>query len=57
MKLGELLLQDKVITQEQLQKALDYQKKNPGTQIGDALVTLGFVDAKTIAGVLAKQKP
>jgi len=42
MKLGERLLQEKIITQEQLQKALDCQKKAPGTRIGEVLVILGF---------------
>ena len=54
MKLGELLLKDMVITQEQLQKALDYQKANRGLLLGEALVKLGFVDAKTIVRALGK---
>jgi hypothetical protein len=55
VKLGELLLQDKIITQEQLQKALDYQKENPKVRIGEALVKLGFVSIKTIVEIQAKQ--
>jgi len=55
VKIGELLLQEKIITQEQLQKALDYQKENPKVRIGEALVKLGFVDIKTIIEVQAKQ--
>jgi uncharacterized protein (DUF433 family) len=57
VRIGDLLLQEKAITQEQLQKALDYQKENHGIRIGEALVKLGFVDIKTLVGTLAKQKP
>jgi type IV pilus assembly protein PilB len=57
VKLGDLLLQDKIITQDQLQKALDYQKENSGIRIGAALVKLGFVDTRTIVRALLRQKP
>jgi hypothetical protein len=57
VKLGEFLLQEKVITDEQLVLALTHQKENPQTRIGVALVKLGFVDVKTIVETLAKQKP
>ena len=53
MRLGELLLQEKVISEEQLQEALDYQKEYPEVRIGVALVKLGFVDMKTLVGALA----
>ena len=51
------MIQNNAITEEQLEKALDYQKENPDTRIGIALVKLGFVDMKTIVENLAKQKP
>ena len=57
MRLGELLVQEKAITEEQLGQALGYQKENPEVRIGVALVKLGFVDMKTLVGTLAKQKP
>jgi hypothetical protein len=56
MKLGEFLLQEKIITQEQLQKALDYQKENPKALIGEVLVKLGLVDMRTLVGTLSKRK-
>ena len=55
MRLGELLLQEEIIIDGQLQEALDYQKGNPETRIGVALVKLGHVDIKTIVEILAKQ--
>ena len=57
MRLGDLLVQEKAITEEQLGKTLDYQKENPEVRIGVAFVRLGFVDMKTLVGTLAKQNP
>jgi type IV pilus assembly protein PilB len=53
-QLGELLIERKVITPEQLQKALDYQKVNGGL-IGEILVQLGFSKEEDIAQVLTAQ--
>lgn len=53
-QLGELLIERKVITSEQLQKALDYQKVNGGL-IGEILVQLGFSKEEDIAQVLTAQ--
>lgn len=52
--LGELLIERKIITQEQLQKALDFQKVNGGL-IGEILVQLGFSKEEDIAQVLTAQ--
>ena len=57
VRLGDLLIQEGAITQEQLDKALDFQKENPKTRIGEALVTLEFLDMKTLVATLAKQEP
>ena len=51
------MLQGKIINQEQLHRALDYQKENPEIRVGVALAKLGFVDIKTIVKALAQQKP
>jgi hypothetical protein len=59
VRTGELLLQllqERVIVQEQLEKAVDYQKENPGTRMVETLTRLGFVDMKTLVGVLAKRR-
>ena len=41
-KLGNLLINNFVITSLQLQDALDYQRQNPSKRLGDALVALEF---------------
>lgn len=53
-QLGELLIERKVISQEQLQKALDFQKVNGGL-VGEILVQLGFSKEEDIAQVLTAQ--
>lgn len=53
-QLGELLIERKIISPEQLQKALDYQKVNGGL-IGEILVQLGFSKEEDIAQVLTAQ--
>jgi hypothetical protein len=42
-KLGEFLVENKIITKEQLLEALTLQKDNPERLIGHILVTLGAV--------------
>ncbi|MCK5004075.1 MAG: type IV-A pilus assembly ATPase PilB [Candidatus Aminicenantes bacterium] len=54
MKLGDFLLSDKLITKEQLDQALETQKKEPG-KIGSVLIRLGFVTEEDIAQALSKQ--
>ena len=54
VKLGEKLLMDNAITEEQLRKALEYQEENPGTMIGQTLVSLGFVTPNVISEALQK---
>jgi type IV pilus assembly protein PilB len=52
--LGELLIERKVITPEQLQKALDRQKTHGGL-IGEILVDQGYAKEEDIAQVLTAQ--
>jgi len=54
MKIGEFLLEDSRITQEQLQNALEVQKKEPG-KLGSILIRLGYVTEEDIAQALSKQ--
>ncbi len=54
MKLGDFLLSDKLITREQLDQALETQKKEPG-KLGSILIRLGFVSEEDIAQALSKQ--
>lgn len=53
-RLGEILVKEKLVSQEQLQKALDHQKQSGG-RLGAALVKLGFVSDEEITGVLSRQ--
>ncbi len=55
-RLGDILVEEGIITREQLNKALLYQKQSSSKEhLGIVLQRLGFVDDVTIAKVLAKQ--
>ncbi len=54
MKLGEILVREKLITPQQLQEAIEHQRKNGG-RLGTSLVRLGFVSEEVIADVLSRQ--
>jgi type IV pilus assembly protein PilB len=53
-RLGELLLKEKLITQEQLSKAIDEQRSGGG-RIGFNLTKLGFIDEKELTEFLSRQ--
>ena len=53
-RIGELLLKEKRITNEQLQAALEHQRQNGG-KLGFNLVKLGFVKDEEITALLSKQ--
>jgi type IV pilus assembly protein PilB len=54
LKLGELLVRNKLISKEQLDKALQVQKTS-GNKLGYDLVKLGFVTDEDIAQCLSRQ--
>ena len=54
VRLGELLIQQKLISQDQLKFALDQQKRN-GRKLGRVLVDNAFVTEEHISEALAKQ--
>jgi len=54
VKIGEMLSKEGLITPQQLQEALAYQKQN-GIKLGRALVSLGFVKDDEITGLLSRQ--
>ncbi len=54
IRLGEILLQQKLISQEQLQIALEEQKRSR-RKLGRVFVDSGFVSEDTISGALARQ--
>ncbi|MGC8737446.1 MAG: hypothetical protein ACP5UA_02220 [Candidatus Hydrogenedens sp.] len=56
LRIGDILLKEGVITEEQLNKALIYQKQSSYKEhLGTVLVRLGFVDDVVLSKVLAKQ--
>lgn len=48
MRVGEFLLINSIITQEQLDEALLLQKDNPQRAIGEILVTLGVMSKEEL---------
>ncbi|UCC95063.1 MAG: hypothetical protein JSW40_09715 [Candidatus Omnitrophota bacterium] len=52
--IGQILIEGGIITQEQLQKALDAQKKDGGL-LGEVIVKLGFAREEEIAHCLSLQ--
>jgi type IV pilus assembly protein PilB len=54
MRIGEMLLAQKYITQEQLDKALEEQKKT-GKRLGRTLVDLKFMPEERLVEILSKQ--
>ena len=56
MKLGQMLLKDKIVTPDQLRQAMEHQRNNPETMFGQALVELGFTTEEAISAVLEKQE-
>lgn len=53
-RIGELLLRDKLITSEQLKKAIDEQKQ-AGGRLGANLVKLAFISEKDLTAFLSRQ--
>src|SRR5207247_5983215 len=53
-KLGEILLREGLITQDQLRKAL-LEQKNSGMRLGYTLVKLGFIEETEVSKMLARQ--
>jgi len=54
IKLGELLIKENLITDQQLREALAYQKQHGG-KLGYNLVKLGFVKDEEITALLSRQ--
>lgn len=51
-KLGELLIQNKLITKEQFDQALEMQQLNPEQPIGQILCQIGFLKSKDLEYIL-----
>jgi type IV pilus assembly protein PilB len=54
VRLGEILIKESLITQDQLTKALEFQRSNGG-KLGSCLTKMGFITDDDITGVLSRQ--
>jgi type IV pilus assembly protein PilB len=54
VRLGEILLKESLITHDQLDKALEFQRSNGG-KLGSCLTKMGFITDDDITGVLSRQ--
>ncbi len=54
VRLGEILIKESLITQDQLDKALDFQRTNGG-KLGSCLTKMGYITDDDITGVLSRQ--
>ncbi|TNC29765.1 pilus assembly protein PilB [Amycolatopsis alkalitolerans] len=54
-RLGELLVEAKLATPEQVRAAVDEAQRSPGKRLGERLIELGVLDERDLAWVLARQ--
>lgn len=55
IRLGDLLVQQGVITREQLQRAIEEQGRCPGVKLGQMLVQLGFCRQQDVLNAISRQ--
>src|ERR1700690_2039819 len=55
MRLGEILLDRKLIVQEDLDRALELQRERGGEKLGKILVDLGFIAMRDVLSALSEQ--
>lgn len=55
MRLGDLLVESKIITEAQLVQALEIQKNSGGQKLGEILVDIGVITEEEMLGVLQKK--
>ncbi len=53
-RLGEILIEEGILTKENLEEALNHQKKEGGI-IGQILIKLGYISEEALVGALGKQ--
>ena len=55
-RLGDLLVKEKIITQEQLEKAVKQQREaGPNARLGSVLVKMGAVSDEEVTNFLSRQ--
>jgi len=52
--IGQVLKEKGLVTNEQLNQALEYQKNNPAKRIGEILIELGYINYEDFAKALAE---
>ncbi|HXP88066.1 MAG TPA: ATPase, T2SS/T4P/T4SS family [Bryobacteraceae bacterium] len=55
MKLGEILIERRLITQEDLDRALELQRERGGDKLGKILVDLGYIAMRDVLAALSDQ--
>src|SRR5579872_2127651 len=55
MRLGEILIERKLITPDDLARALDIQQERGGEKLGKIMVDLGFIAMRDVLAALAEQ--
>src|SRR5579859_1468705 len=55
MRLGEILIERRQISQEDLARALELQRERTGDKLGKILVDLGFIAMRDVLSALAEQ--
>src|SRR5258706_3265133 len=55
MRLGEILIERRLITEEDLARALEIQRERSGDKLGKILVDLGFIAARDVLAALSDQ--
>lgn len=53
-RLGDIFVERELISEDQLQEALEQQRET-GAKLGEALVELGFITRLSLAGVISEQ--
>ena len=54
-KLGEILVEDGCLTPENLEEALQHQKKEGGSMVGQILIRLGYITEESLIAAVGKQ--
>jgi type IV pilus assembly protein PilB len=55
VRLGDLLVKEKIITPQQLDQAMKVQKEQPNARLGSILVKLGFLTDEDVTNFLSRQ--
>ncbi len=55
-RLGDILMESGALEQEDLSKAIDFQKESPDAKLGEILVDKQIADSKTVIGALREQR-